>query len=475
MRRHANVSVKGGKALEQSVSFFRKCNATVTYVNFEGCTKSAQSAVRAPAKFTQIQLGVGTFFAFVTLSQIMKIAYLTAGAAGMYCGSCMNDNAVARALIRSGHDCLLVPVYTPIRTDDDDVSVSRVFLGGINVYLQQQVGWISMLRGFRGRQRKEFERLLQWLDAEVRPDVILLTNLLIGGAIPDLKARLKARVFVTIQGDDIFLDSLSPQDRLACETLMQELVEHVDGFFVHSHEYGAAMASRFMIPRSKWHVVPLGIATDEFPADAAWRQDTGQPQQPKTIGYLARMAPEKGLHKIVEALEQMLGSQASQTPLRLRLAGWMGPQHVPFWNEQRSRLDALAAEHPQFTWDYAGSVDRAGKLEFLRSLDLFCVPTVYAEPKGRFLLEAVCMGLPYVMPDHGAFPELHRRIQSRSGHPEGWLYRHDSINDLVNVVQQALLNNHGRRAVSEELLQELDINTHTSRLLSLLEIPANHP
>ena len=468
-------------------------------------------AVRASAKFTQIQLGVGTFFAFVTLSQIMKIAYLTAGAAGMYCGSCMNDNAVARALIRSGHDCLLVPVYTPIRTDDDDVSVSRVFLGGINVYLQQQVGWmsrvprfldailnqpwliqwltrdagktspkllgaltISMLRGFRGRQRKEFERLLEWLDTEVRPDVILLTNLLIGGAIPDLKARLKSRVFVTIQGDDIFLDSLSSQDRLACETLMQELVQYVDGFFVHSHEYGVAMASRFKIPRSKWHVVPLGIAADEFPAGIPPGDHRVSPEKPKTVGYLARMAPEKGLHNIVEAFRHMLESGSMQTPLQLRLAGWMGPQHREFWDEQRSRLDALAATHRQFMWDYAGSVDRAGKLEFLRSLDLFCVPTDYAEPKGRFLLEAVCMGLPYVMPDHGAFPELHRRIQSRSGHPEGWLYRHDSMNDLVSVLQRALQNNPGRRAVSEELLHELDINTHTGRLLSLLELPGNH-
>ena len=36
-----------------------------------------------------------------------------------------------------GHDALLVPTYTPIRTDEDDVSQPRIFFGGINVYLQQ--------------------------------------------------------------------------------------------------------------------------------------------------------------------------------------------------------------------------------------------------------------------------------------------------------------------------------------------------
>jgi hypothetical protein len=135
----------------------------------------------------------------------MKIAYLTAGAAGMFCGSCMNDNAVARTLNRKGHECLLVPVYTPIRTDDENISVERVFLGGINVYLQQKLSWlarvpafldaalnrpaliqwltrdagktspvllgalaVSMLEGFRGRQRKEFERLMAWLSHDVK-------------------------------------------------------------------------------------------------------------------------------------------------------------------------------------------------------------------------------------------------------------------------------------------------------------------
>ena len=69
----------------------------------------------------------------------MKIAYITAGAAGMYCGSCMHDNTLAAALIREGHDVSLIPIYTPIRTDEEDVSTGHVFYGAINVYLEQKV------------------------------------------------------------------------------------------------------------------------------------------------------------------------------------------------------------------------------------------------------------------------------------------------------------------------------------------------
>ena len=67
----------------------------------------------------------------------MKILYLAAGAAGMYCGSCLHDNTLAAALSALGEDVLLVPTYTPLRTDEDNVSDSHLFFGGINVYLQQ--------------------------------------------------------------------------------------------------------------------------------------------------------------------------------------------------------------------------------------------------------------------------------------------------------------------------------------------------
>ena len=72
-----------------------------------------------------------------------KIVYLTAGAAGMFCGSCMHDNTLVRGLARQGWDLQLVPTYTPIRTDEDDVSVDQVFFGGVNIYLQQKIHLFS--------------------------------------------------------------------------------------------------------------------------------------------------------------------------------------------------------------------------------------------------------------------------------------------------------------------------------------------
>jgi len=130
----------------------------------------------------------------------MKILYLTAGAAGMYCGSCLLDNALATELIARGHDVILLPLYTPTLTDEKNVSQRRIFFGGISVYLEQHVPFfrntpwffdrlwdsarviklfsgrgispnpedlgaltVSMLKGENGHQHKELDKLLHWL------------------------------------------------------------------------------------------------------------------------------------------------------------------------------------------------------------------------------------------------------------------------------------------------------------------------
>lgn len=197
----------------------------------------------------------------------MRITYLTAGAAGMYCGSCMHDNTLARALTQVGADVQLVPMYTPIRTDEADVSIDRVFFGGINVYLQQRVGlfrylpqavdrlldspallrWVgsrgvetsaaqlgeltlSMLRGSAGFQRKEVRRLGHWLTRGAFPDLVVFSNVLVAGCVPDLKRAVGAKIAVTLQGDDLFLDELPPPYKRQALEHIRRLAEQVDAF-----------------------------------------------------------------------------------------------------------------------------------------------------------------------------------------------------------------------------------------------------
>ena len=63
---------------------------------------------------------------------------------------------------------------------------------------------LSMLQGKDGKQRRELAPLTTWLHDEAKPDVVLLTNVLLSGMVPAIKEALGVPVLVTLQGDDIF-------------------------------------------------------------------------------------------------------------------------------------------------------------------------------------------------------------------------------------------------------------------------------
>jgi glycosyltransferase involved in cell wall biosynthesis len=145
-------------------------------------------------------------------------------------------------------------------------------------------------------------------------------------------------------------------------------------------------------------VVPLGIRLDQYAAEPLPRPA----ERPPTIGYLARICPEKGLHLLVDAFAQ-LAREPGRESLRLRVAGYLGPKDREYFAKLQQRVAELGLAG---RFDHVGEVDLAGKVSFLRSLDLLAVPTVYREPKGLFALEAMANGVPVVLPRHGSFPEV---------------------------------------------------------------------
>lgn len=410
----------------------------------------------------------------------------------MFCGSCMHDNTLARAMARQGVNMLLTPMYTPIRTDEEDVSIDRVFFGGINVYLQQKLPlfrlfpefvdrffdqprllkWatsrgietsakqlgamtVSMLRGASGNQRKEVLKLCRWLTDEVRPDLVILSNMLIAGAAPTLKEMLRVPVLVTLQGDDIFLDDLpEPYKKQAFEEI-RRLANSVDAYLAHSRFYADYMADYFNVSRDAIHLVPLGIETHDFvnSASNAASIDSSVPatpekQRPLTVGYLARLAPEKGLHVLVDAFLE-LRRRPGMEQTRLHIAGWLGESHRGYAEEQFEKLRRAGLSD---AFQYAGVVDRRQKVAFLRELDVFSVPTTYRDPKGLFLLEALAAGAPVVAPEHGAFPEL---LAQTGG---GRLTRPGDVQHLADELHQLLTDAATRRRLADEGRQ--NVHTH---------------
>ena len=366
----------------------------------------------------------------------MRIAYLAAGAAGMYCGSCLHDNTLARALLDLGEDVILAPIYTPIRTDEVDVSQSRVFFGGISVYLEQHVPlfrhtpafldrmWdstaalklasrhqikvdptflgemtVSMLKGADGYQRKELDKMVRALKHEAPFDVVNLPFALLIGMARPLKDALGCPVVCTLQGEDLFLDQLHEPWRTEARDLIRQAVPHVDHFIAVSEYYARFMAQYIDIPSSRISVVPIGINVGGHEAKPL------RTAPPYTVGYFARIAPEKGLHILCDAYHR-LRHKPGVPETRLVAGGYLLDEHKEYLAGCQRRLRDWGLDG-HFT--YAGAPDRDGKIALLQSFDVFSVPTTYADPKGMFLIEAMANGLPVVQPEHGAFPEIMAR------------------------------------------------------------------
>ena len=387
----------------------------------------------------------------------------------MFCGSCMHDNTLARALKDSGTEVTLIPTYTPIRVDEENQSVDEVFLGGINIYLDTQFWlwqsiprfikqlfdkpWVinfatrfgisndadqlgkltlAMLAGSAGPQHDEVEQLVDFIADQLKPDVVLFSNALLVGVLERLKERYTGRVFSMLQGDDIFLEGLQEPYKSQAIAEIQKRSQQYDGLLVHSNFYRDFMSDYLQLPIDRFHKVPLGIDFEGF-ADAPPSPSNRNASDPFTIGYLARICPEKGLSVLIEGFS-LLHQRHPNT--RLKVAGYAG-------SEEYLKKILEQAKHFGDAFEYVGSPPgRNEKAAFLQTLDVLSVPTVYREPKGLFVLEALANGIPVVQPEHGSFPEL---LESAGG---GLLHRPEDANSWADTVEKLLLDNDLRQSLA---------------------------
>ncbi|MDB4786663.1 MAG: glycosyltransferase family 4 protein [Planctomycetaceae bacterium] len=382
----------------------------------------------------------------------MKIAIVTAGGAGMFCGSCMHDNTWAKGLHAAGHDVTLLPTYTPIRVDEENLSSKRVFLGGINIYMESKsrlwhrlpralTRWLdhprilkmaskmsisndakdlgeltlASLQGTDGPQNREVDELINYLCDDLKPDIICFSNILQTGVVKTLRKRFNGKIYCVLQGDDIFLKDLPEPYQSQAVSLISDMDEHFDGYITHSDYYRDFMSNFLSLPVEKFHRLPLGIELSGLDGKPGAKKNS-----PLTIGYFARICPEKGFHHSLEAFRLF---HAEHSDSRLLIGGYLGSKDQAFYEQQLENIRELGD-----AVQYIGSpTSQAAKVEIYKQFDLFSMPTTYHEPKGLPVLEAWANGIPVIQPNHGAFPEM---IERTNG---GLLVTPDNPQELANA------------------------------------------
>ncbi len=408
----------------------------------------------------------------------MKITILTAGTGSYYCGACMRDNTLAKALIAQGHEAHLVPMYLPLQLDEERVDPDTpVFFGGINVYLQQKYGIFRRLpkffdRFFNGRfllravarrshltsareqgemtyqmlrleesnLEKEVEKLVAWLERDGKPDVLLLSNALLAGLIGELKRRLGVPVLSTFQGEDSFLDGLPAPWSQRAWGEMARRVREADALVAPSRFYAEVMEERLELESGQVLVIPNGIDLSAY--------EVAEGKEGR-IGYLSRLCPAKGLGLLVEAYLHL-----NDPSLSLVIAGTMSGGDAEYVAGLKKKLeDAGLAENVEWLPD----LSREEKAVFLQELSVFCVPVSYPEAFGLYLIEAMACAVPVVMPRVSAFPEIIEEADC------GILVEPNSVSDLAEGLRE-MLNHPERKAMGEKGRRAVERRYHAGAM-----------
>src|SRR5690606_37940980 len=209
---------------------------------------------------------------------LMRIAYITAGAGGTICGNCLRDNALVTALRAAGHDAMLLPVYTPVKTDEANVSQHKVHLGGLNLYLEMKYAWarhlprffmnwlnspallnqmsrfavktlpedlgqmtVATLEGEEGPIAAEVVQLVKVLK-NLQPDVVHLTNTMLAGLAPAIRRELRVPVVSSLQGEDYFLSNLPTPYSEQSFAVLRRMAESIDAFSSPCRDHAETMA-----------------------------------------------------------------------------------------------------------------------------------------------------------------------------------------------------------------------------------------
>lgn len=429
----------------------------------------------------------------------MKVVQLTPGSGGtFYCENCMRDSAMGRAMRRLGADVVMVPMYLPLYTGARELTGDvPVFFGGINVYLQQQFKlfrktprWIdmffdspwmlrqaaaregttdaadlgpmtlSMLRGRDGRQRKEIDRLLEWLGEHENPDVVHVSNALLLGVATEIKSALGVPIVCSLQDEHTWLDAIEGPSRQECWDEMAEQAKDVDRFVAVSEWYAGEMCRRMSLPRKQVSVLPVGIDLEGVqPAEAA--------PEPPVIGYLSRMSENLGLGLLVDAFIALKQGPEFRN-LRLRATGGRTAADDAFLEHVNARLKERGVED---SVDFVDDFQQEGRHAFLRGLSVLSVPVPEGEAFGTFIIEAMGFGVPVVEPAVGAFPEL---IEATGG---GICYDPADDGALAAALEDLLANpEHARelgRRGRASVVERYSVDVVAGQMLDLYEMVVN--
>lgn len=401
----------------------------------------------------------------------MQIVHIIAGSGGsFYCQNCVKDTSTIIEQRRLGHDVTVIPMYLPSFPDNPTLAGNTpTFFGAVNIYLKHTLSWwgrmphwihrifdsklilkliapfsgptkaeglesltISMLQGEQGVFADEVEQVLDWIQTELSPDIIHISNALLLGLAHELKQRTQAKIVCSLQDEDHWINSMAPDFKKRTWQLISDKAQFVDRFIAVSNFYAHKVASKTSIDLSKISTVYPGIDNSAF-------AQTTIPDEPAVIGFLSRFAGGLGLETVIDAFI-LLKKQPEWSTLKLSICGGMTHADHHFFKQMKKKIkEASLNDDVTITMEH----DIENRRNFLQNITLLTVPPAEGDAIGVYLLEALAAGVPVVQPDIGGFGEV---VQISGG---GTLYSRNDSEHLATALEAALSDKEELKAMSE--------------------------
>ncbi|SKB14968.1 putative glycosyltransferase, involved in aeruginosin biosynthesis [Planktothrix sp. PCC 11201] len=196
----------------------------------------------------------------------------------------------------------------------------------------------------------------------------------------------------------------------------------------------------------------------------------------KTLLFVGRISPEKGVHILLEAFNKvvlkypqvrlkLVGPEGKFAVIPLQMMNMEDP-HVqaltPFYQgEYSQKLRQILSPQAIDSVCFLGPLEQLDLVEHYQDADIFVFPSVWNEPFGIPLVEAMAMELPVVATDSGAFPEIVEAGKT------GLLVARSDADALAEAILQLLMNDNlsqsmgkaGRARVVERFTWEKSAQT----------------
>jgi glycosyltransferase involved in cell wall biosynthesis len=400
----------------------------------------------------------------------MKIVYLITGSGGsFYCGNCYRDMLFLRAIRKvPGIYGSAIPLYLPPDKSNTETGFEDiVFFGAISMYLREKVKMLrnmpaffdkifdfspflklaatqagatrtegleeltlNMIEGDNAFKPAEVKRLVRFLEANGKPDIIHLSNALILGLARQLKKHMDVKVVCSLLNEDDWIEDMVEPFKSKSWELIGREAKYVDRFVTPSYYYRDLFISKTGIKPDKIDIVPLGFDPEEYSAVKSGDRSPA-------VGYFCRVNSHNGFDKLVDAFI-LMKKRNSIPELTLNVCGGYTGDDKPFVTLQIKKIREHGYQksvriYPEFQGNK--------KAEFFNDVDVISVPVRKYDGYGMYILEANLAGVPVVQPATGAFPEI---IAATGG---GITYEPDTVDALADALTKVLTN----KTLKEEL------------------------